>query len=213
MSVVLGPDGSYTYTPDANFCGTDTFTYEVSDGALTDTGTVTITVTCVNDEPVAVDDSNATPEDTPVNGTVAPDTDTDNATLTYENASDPANGSVTLQTDGSYTYTPDANFCGSDSFTYQVSDGTASDTGTVSIAVACVNDAPVAQNDTFTTNEETAFSGSVTANDTTTDVDGDTLVWTRRPPRRTARWCSRPTAASPTRRRRTSAASTASATR
>jgi VCBS repeat-containing protein len=168
-SVTLNGDGTYTYTPDLNFCGTDTFTYEVSDESLSDTGTVTIEVACVNDAPMAGDDSNATDEDTPVGGSVSGnDSDVDSATLTYGNASDPANGSVTLNGDGTYTYTPDLNFCGTDTFTYDASDGSLTDTATVTIVVACVNDAPVAADSAATTAEDTPLLASVSS----TDVDG-----------------------------------------
>ena len=168
-SVTLNPDGGYTYTPDANFCGSDSFTYDASDGTVADSATVTVNVSCVNDAPAANDDANSTNEDTPVDGSVAGnDTDPDGDSLTFGNASDPANGSVTLNPDGSYTYTPDANFCGADSFTYDASDGSVADSGTVTIAVACANDAPVAGDGSATTAEDTPYSGAVVS----TDVDG-----------------------------------------
>jgi hypothetical protein len=175
-------NGAFTYTPNANYCGPDSFTYKVNDGTVdSNIATVTIDVACVNDAPVADDDAAATSEDTPVGGSVTGNdtaADVEGSTLTWTKTSEPANGAVTFGIDGSYTYTPNANFCGTDSFTYEISDGTASDPATVTITVSCVNDAPSADNDSATTDEDTPVSGSVVGNDTAVDLDGDTLSWT-----------------------------------
>ncbi|MBO9998673.1 MAG: tandem-95 repeat protein [Cyanobacteria bacterium SID2] len=176
-TVALNPDGTVTYTPNAGFSGTDNFTYEVSDGNLTDTATVALAVNPVNDAPVAADDSFNGDEDTNLNGNVlANDSDPDNDPLTASLLSDVSNGSLTFNPDGSFTYTPNANFNGSDSFTYEVSDGSLTDTATVALAVNPVNDAPVASNDSFTTDENVAFSNNVLSNDS--DPDGDSLTAT-----------------------------------
>ena len=143
-TIVIASDGSYTYTPPANFNGTDTVTYTVTDGNLTDEGTLTITVTPVNDPPVLVDgngdplgddQSVTTPEDTPVSGQlVANDPDGDD--LTFSKATDPTSGSVTVNPDGSWEYTPNPSYSGNDSFTVTVSDGKGgSDTLTVNVEV------------------------------------------------------------------------------
>nr|MDJ0775718.1 Ig-like domain-containing protein [Mastigocoleus sp. MO_167.B18] len=174
-SVTVNSDGSYTYTPDANFNGTDSFTYTISDGnGGTDTATVNITVDPVNDPPDAVNNNYTTNEDTPVSGNVITDdtgegldSDLDGDTLTVTGNSDPSNGSVTVNSDGSYTYTPDANFNGTDSFTYTISDGNGgTDTATVNITVDPVNDPPDAVNNNYTTNEDTPVSGNVITDDT-----------------------------------------------
>ena len=87
---------------------------------------------------------------------------------------DTANGSVQLNADGTFTYTPDANFLGSDSFTYEIDDGNGgTDQATASITVGSVNDAPVATDDPFNTDEDVVLTGSVLGNDS--DIDGDTL--------------------------------------
>ena len=173
-TVSINGDGTVEYTPDAGFSGTDSFTYTVSDGELTDEGNVTVSVGAVNKSPVATVDSFVGDEDAAITGNVlGNDTDADGDTLTAAVASDPSNGSVTLNADGSFEYTPNANFNGSDSFTYTVSDGELSDTGTVNITVDAVNDAPVATDDSGSTLEDQAVTINVLNDDT--DLDGDTL--------------------------------------
>ena len=115
----------------------------------------TITVGSVNDAPVAGDDSKSTDEDTPLTGSV-PSSDAEGDALTATAVDEPAHGSLSLSSDGSYTYTPNADFHGSDGFTYTVNDGTAdSGEGTVSITVNSVNDPPVAGDDSKSTGEDT----------------------------------------------------------
>jgi cysteine-rich repeat protein len=171
-----------TFTPAADFSGTATFTYTVSDGVATDTGLVTITVTPVNDAPVAVDDTGTTAEDTAVDFTAATltgnDTDVDGAGLTVTAVASSVSGSVVLN-GTTATFTPAANFTGLASFEYTVSDGTLTDTGVVTITVTAVNDAPVAVDDTATTAEDTALdltAATLVGNDT--DPDGPGLAVT-----------------------------------
>jgi uncharacterized repeat protein (TIGR01451 family) len=177
-------DGSFTYTPDANFNGTDSFTYQANDGtADSNVATVTLTVTPVNDAPVALDESYTIIEDTTfvvaAPGILGNDTDVDGDALIAFLVSTPAHFSFfSFVADGSFIYTPDANFNGTDSFTYQANDGTAdSNVATVTLTVTPVNDAPIAVDDTYTTNENTALTvaaGAILANDT--DVDGGALT-------------------------------------
>jgi CshA-type fibril repeat protein len=177
-TVAINPDGTVTYTPNANFNGTDTISYTVSDGnGGTDTATVTVTVNPVNDGPDAVNDAAATNEDTPVTVAVlANDTDPDGDPLTVTAAS-AANGTVAINPDGTVTYTPNANFNGTDTISYTVSDGNGgSDTATVTVTVNPVNDNPDAVNDTATTNEDAPVTIPVLANDT--DVEGNPLTVT-----------------------------------
>ena len=128
-SVSLNADGAFTYTPNPGFVGGDSFGYEVSDGSLTDTATVNITVVGVNAPPVARDDSAAGDEDNDITGNVlndngsGADSDPDGDPLTVSLVNAPTNGNVSLDPGGDYTYTPNANFNGADSFTYQLSDG------------------------------------------------------------------------------------------
>ena len=179
-SFTLNADGSFDYTPVADYYGPDSFTYTVSDGLLTSTATVSLTVTPVNDAPVAHGDSATLAEDSvdfPVD-VLANDTDADNLTapyntgLTVVSVSDPAHGSAT-STPASVAYTPNPNFNGSDSFTYVVCDAAlACDSQTVDVTVTPVPDAPAPVADTATVAEDSAASSvDVLAN----DVDPDNL--------------------------------------
>ena len=137
-AIVSGSATTVTYTPNANYNGTDSFTYTVSDGNDTDTGTVNLTVTAVNDPPVAVNDSASTDEDTAVDiNVVSNDTDVEGDTLSVTQVTTPSNGAAAITPGGTttVTYTPDTGFIGTDSFTYTVSDGTDTDNGTVTITI------------------------------------------------------------------------------
>src|SRR6185369_12731177 len=157
-TLTLNADGSFDYAPTANFNGDDSFVYTASDGVATSAETtVTIHVQAVNDAPVTQSDSYSTDEDTTLvvdatGSVLANDSDVDGDTLTAALVTGPAHGTLTLNSDGSFNYAPEANFNGSDSFVYQASDGTltSSDT-TVTITVNPLNDAPVAVADEFST--------------------------------------------------------------
>ena len=117
---------SVDYTPAADFNGTETITYTVSDGALSANGTFTITVTAVNDAPVAVANTLTVDEDSSISNTdvIANDTDVEDDTLTLTAVSTDGTGTVAVNSDGlSVDYTPAANFNGTETITYTVSDG------------------------------------------------------------------------------------------
>ncbi|MCP5083297.1 MAG: tandem-95 repeat protein, partial [Alphaproteobacteria bacterium] len=174
-SVSIRPDGSLDYTPNANFNGTDTVTYTISDGnGATDTATVSITVNPINDGPDALDDTASVAEDSSVTiNVLANDSDLDGDALSVTAAS-AGNGSVSIRPDGALDYTPNANFNGTDTVTYTISDGNgATDTATVAITVNPVNDGPDALNDTASLDEDTTVTINVLANDS--DLDGDAL--------------------------------------
>ena len=169
-------DGTFVYTPNPDFNGSDGFVYEVCDTlGLCDTATVTVTVTAVNDPPVASDDVAVTLEDTAVTvDVVANDSDVDGDALVVTNLGSPANGVVVDNGDGTVTYTPDPGFVGSDTFTYTANDATAdSNTATVTVTVTAVNDPPVASDDVVVTLEDTAVIVDVVANDTDPDANLD----------------------------------------
>ncbi|KAI9549368.1 hypothetical protein GHT06_003734 [Daphnia sinensis] len=193
-TILVNTNGSFTFTPVANYNGTvPVITYTVSDGnGGTDTGDLAITVTSVNDVPVALDDVVTTPEDSPVSGNVLTnDTDADENTLTVSSfsiagltgpftigtpATIPSVGTIILNADGSFTFTPEANYNGTvPVITYTVSDGNGgTDTGDLTITVTAVNDVPVATDDVISSPEDSPVSGNVLTNDT--DVEGNTLT-------------------------------------
>ncbi|WP_254510007.1 tandem-95 repeat protein [Anatilimnocola floriformis] len=179
----LNSNGTFVYTPNANFSGEDSFTYIASDGELAgEETTVTINVTPVNDAPVSVADSYEIGEDGVLTvdegGVLANDTDSDSSPLTVTLGTGPTNGTVELAADGTFTYTPNADFNGEDSFTYIASDGELAGTETtVTITVTPENDKPFAEDDAYTTDENTPLQidpAGVLANDS--DIDGDALT-------------------------------------
>ncbi|MCH7628490.1 MAG: tandem-95 repeat protein [Proteobacteria bacterium] len=141
-SVVVHGDGTYTYTPDANYHGADSFTVTVTDAAAGEEKTVTIDLAVASVADLAVADSSASGnEDTDITGDVGGST-TSGGALGYALQTGPAHGTLTLGANGGYTYTPDANYNGSDSFQVTVSDGAAGESSTVSVnlTVNAVND-------------------------------------------------------------------------
>ncbi len=161
-------------TPDDH--GYSNVVVEVSDRTYTDRDTFMITVTPVNDAPVANDGSFTTPEDTPVL-TAMTATDVDGDSLTYEVVSQPANGQLT-GSGNTRTYTPDADFCGTDSYTFRAYDGTAySNTATITITVECYNDCPVIDLADMTVAEDTSFVLDLYAATTDPDNAYNTLTY------------------------------------
>ena len=149
-------DQNVIYTPNANYHGSDSFTYEVSDGnGGTATGTVNVTITAVNDDPLAVDDSLTIDKDASATDldVIANDTDVDTGDTLSINVvngaaviSTPSNGTSALKAGSTteITYTPNANYHGSDSFTYEVSDGNGGTAiGTVNVTIKGVADLEV----------------------------------------------------------------------
>ncbi len=175
-TLTLNPNGSFTYTPAADFSGTDTFTYRASDGnASSSLATVTINVAGANDAPVAMPDAYEVDEDAtlavdPSEGLLANDYDMENSSLSAVLISGPTHGTLALNADGSFTYTPSSNYFGSDSFTYRALDGQLSSAATtVSITVRPIADPPVIS----PIAGRTIFSGGTIVVDVNaTDIDG-----------------------------------------
>lgn len=147
-TLLLSPDGSFIYISDVGYTGSDFFTYLASDGDDdSNVATVYINIGSGNDIPVANADAYNTNEDTALivalPGVLTNDTDGDSDPLTAVLVANATNGTVVLNADGSFTYTPNANYFGPDSFTYKANDATVdSSTAVVDITVDAVNDAP-----------------------------------------------------------------------
>ncbi|HYC60233.1 MAG TPA: Ig-like domain-containing protein, partial [Thermoanaerobaculia bacterium] len=157
---VLNADGSFTYTHNGSETLSDSFTYKANDGSLdSNVATVTITITPVNDAPIAVNDVYGVNEGGTLNvsapGVLGNDTDAENNALTAVLVSGPANAtSFALNADGSFTYVHNGSETTTDSFTYKANDGSLdSNVATVTITIAAVNDAPVAVDDAYSTTE------------------------------------------------------------
>jgi large repetitive protein len=169
-------DNQIVFVPAENYHGPASFTYTVSDGqGGTSIATVSLTVNPENDTPVAVNDVFTLNEDSALTIDVkANDTDLDQDSLTVQSVTQAAHGTVVVNTDGTVTYTPAADYNGVDSFSYVVRDPSgATSTAVVSLTVNAQNDAPVAVNDVRTLDEDASLQINVLANDS--DIDGNAL--------------------------------------
>jgi VCBS repeat-containing protein len=182
-TLAFNSDGSFTYTPASNYFGADSFTYAANDGLTNSpSATVNLTITNINRAPVAANDSYTLGKNTSLTvaapGVLANDTDLDGDILTAVKLTDPLHGTLTLNSNGSFTYTPASNYFGADSFTYEANDGLAnSQVATVSLTITNINRAPVAADDNYTLGMNTVLAipaPGVLANDT--DADGNTLT-------------------------------------
>ncbi|EJG0416012.1 tandem-95 repeat protein, partial [Vibrio parahaemolyticus] len=145
-TVSVNPDGSVTYTPNDNYHGTDSFTYIVTSGGVSESAIVEVNVTPANDAPVAKDDIATTQEDTAVTIDVLPnDTDVDGDKLSIESVSVPKEQGTVEVVDGKLVFTPAENFNGDAEITYTVTDGALTDQATVKVTVNAVNDTPVVE--------------------------------------------------------------------
>ncbi len=177
-----GTPPNLSFTPDLNFFGADSFTFQAYDSKSTsNTATVSITVTSVNDAPTAGDDSFSVNEDValtvPVtSGVLVNDNDVEGTSLTAVLQSNVANGVLTLNSTGSFDYTPSPDFNGTDSFTYMANDGNLnSSPATVTLTVNPINDPPTINGTPpASVYEDNSYSFTPTA----ADVDGDNLSFT-----------------------------------
>lgn len=181
-TVTLNADGSFIYIPAANYHGGDSFTYQASDSlALSPTRTVSFTVNSVPDAPVANSNAYILLEDVSFTsaapGVLGNDSDADGDSLSVQLVTGPTHGSLTLNVDGSLTYTPSRDFFGEDSFQYQATDGTlTSSVVDVLLTVTGVNDAPVGVADTYSTLINTPLDiGAPGLLENDTDVEFDSL--------------------------------------
>jgi len=175
--------GNYTFTPlgptPIATCEVSVTVSDYGSPNLSETQTTTITITAVNNLPISVNDNYSVDEDTTLNvvlpGVLDNDSDPEGSEMSAVLVSDVSNGSLSLNSNGSFEYIPNSNYYGADAFTYKVSDGTDfSSNATVDITVNSINDAPIANSDSDSTDEDTILTiskTSVLTNDT--DVDDD----------------------------------------
>jgi hypothetical protein len=177
-TLALDANGHFTYTPDEHFVGTDTFTYKINDSHV-DSPVYTVTIDVTDFKPIAVDDAYSVVHDhtltvdnqSPPYGVLSNDLDQDSDQLTARVDTGPSNGTLDLHPDGTFTYTPNTHFVGTDSFTYVANDGpTDSDPGTVVISVT--NHNPLA----ITTTKEFFAGSTLNWSVGKQDADGDPLT-------------------------------------
>jgi len=180
-TLTFNSDGSFTYTPDGGFSGNDSFTYHANDGSL-DSNIATVNISVVNSAPVASDDSYNVLHDAQLNisapGVLSNDSDGDGDSLSVVKDTDPPDGTVFLNADGSFTYIPDPGFVGVDTFTYHANDGT-DDSNIATVTINVLNAAPTAVNDSYSTVKNIALNISapgVLGNDTDPDADPLTAI-------------------------------------
>ncbi|WP_369686292.1 tandem-95 repeat protein [Photobacterium leiognathi] len=185
-NIVIAHDGGTTFVPSDNYHGDVTVPYTITDGDKTATSTVTIHVTPINDAPVANPDSFTTDEDTSITvDLIKNDSDVDGDKLTVKEINGTSltggeqtvvvdNGKIVIAHDGGMTFVPSDNYHGDVTVPYTITDGDKTATSTVTIHVTPINDAPVANPDSFTTDEDTSITVNLTKNDS--DVDGDKLT-------------------------------------
>jgi len=179
-AVVFSADGSFTYTPDAGFTGTDTFSYRANDGTdNSNLSLVSINVLEVNQTPVGIADTYDAVEDTVLsvdaaNGVLANDTDADGDSLTASVVNPPNEGMLTLNADGAFEYISSENSSGTDTFTYQLSDGVnQSAEVVVQINITVSNDAPVATADSYGVSFDQALTVDAVSGVLANDIDKD----------------------------------------
>lgn len=160
------------YTPNALYLGSDTIEYVIQDqdGNISNTGTVSITVSTTNQSPTTQSGTYTLDEDTSITQTLS-GSDPDMTAVTYILDVDVTHGTLTLSSTGEFTYTPDADYHGTDSFTFHVTDGVfESVVHTVTLMVVSVNDIPVVVNDSFTVDEDISIDIDPIQNDSDADI-------------------------------------------
>ena len=174
-AVVNATTGAFTYTPNANAGGADSFTFKVNDGTIdSNIATVSVTITPVNDAPVAMDGILAAVEDTVAQGALSA-IDVDGPSLTFSIVANGSKGTAAIDpVTGAFTYTPNPNTSGSDTVTFKTNDGSVeSNTATVTVTIAAANDAPIAQNGSASVFNGSSVSGALVA----TDIDSPSLTF------------------------------------
>ena len=173
-------NGTILYYPAPDYCGLDTIIYGVSDGFVVVTDTLFLTINCVNDAPTQGNETMTVNEDAPATATpdlLANNSDVENDPISLGAiVSGPSNGSFTNNGNNTYNYTPNPNFCGSDTVYYEVTDGSLVTVDRIIIFVTCINDAPTNGNEYITMNEDNSGSTANNLLANNSDIEGDFLT-------------------------------------
>lgn len=173
-ALALGNSGEFSYTPNSNYFGFDSFIVQACDGVHCSTSTVNIQINSVNDSPTASPISISTAEDTSINGFITTIIDSESSPLTFSVLPGTTIQGFILNSNGSYIYNPPANYFGTQSVQVQGCDPQSlCATAILTIVVAPVNDLPIASNDSFSTSEDQALTGNIATGDS--DVEGSSL--------------------------------------
>jgi len=172
VTITNATTGAYTYAPATGYAGTDSFTFKANDG-YKDSNVATVSVTVIDTQPTAIGASFSTPTNQALSGQLQGNANNAGQTLTFAVAQAPAHGTVTVNANGSFSYTPASGYAGNDSFTFTVNDGYQNSApATVSITIS--DAAPTASNASFSTPIDTAYSGQFQA---TNPNSGQTLTF------------------------------------
>lgn len=173
-------NGTMLYYPAPDYCGIDTIVYGVSDGFVVVTDTLFLTLNCVNDAPYGGNETMVVNEDAPATATpdlLANNGDVENDPISLGVIlSGPNNGSFMNNGDGTFNYTPNPNFCGTDTVYYEVTDGSLTTIDMLVITVICINDAPTNGNEFITMDEDNAGSTATNLLANNSDIEGDFLT-------------------------------------
>ncbi|MCH2229944.1 MAG: tandem-95 repeat protein [Crocinitomicaceae bacterium] len=176
--IVNNVNGSIGYYTSLNYCGIDTIVYDITDGTAVVTDTLFLTINCINDAPEQGNETMTVNEDDPATTTVdllANNTDVEGDIITMVSYTNPSNGTIVDNGNGTFDYTPNADFCGIDTVSYIITDGLLNTTDLLIITVNCINDAPTGGNESLIVDEDAGASTSVNLIANNSDVDGDNL--------------------------------------
>jgi large repetitive protein len=179
-TLVSNGNGTYDYTPNTGYCGTEILAYQVSDGSTTITDYLTITVVCINNVPTGGNEILVIDEDANTTNSgylLANNSDPDGNSLVILNITQTGGGTFFITPTGSVNYTPNPNWCGTDTLVYAVSDGSITVYDTLFVIVTCINDLPTGGNETVVTvTDSTLLNIDVLANDN--DIENGVLTIT-----------------------------------
>jgi hypothetical protein len=158
-TVNLQPNGNFTFSPTANFVGTASFQFRVTDAQSGQSNTATMTITVTNRVPIAYDGTATTQSNQAITGARVWGWDPEGQALTYSVVGSPVNGTVNLQTNGNFTFTPNTNFVGTASFQFRVTDSLSGQSNTATMSISVTNRVPEAYSGNASMVRNTTLTG------------------------------------------------------